>query len=126
MNVPIGFGETGATVVRFTAKAVEKSAAEFRPEFVLVSAGFDGFADDPGGVNRSGLGTGSYELPPVSHFHLYVTQTAWGRGLTGEYYWHRATPEGGMELPGAMYSSLPNAQALVGLNDGSDVTEIAG
>ena len=47
VNIPVGWGADGGEVVRLFADAVEKAAARCEPEFVLVSAGFDGCSGDP-------------------------------------------------------------------------------
>ncbi|MEM6761378.1 MAG: histone deacetylase family protein [Pseudomonadota bacterium] len=47
VNVPVGAGMTGAQYRPLFTETITRAVAKFRPELVLLSAGFDGHADDP-------------------------------------------------------------------------------
>lgn len=52
VNVPLGGRTPREEFLRKFTEAVRRTAAECRPEFVLVSCGFDAYEDDPiGGLN---------------------------------------------------------------------------
>ncbi|HUT34945.1 MAG TPA: histone deacetylase [Planctomycetota bacterium] len=54
INLPMRGGTSGADYVAALRDAVGPAAEQFRPDFVLVSAGFDGHRDDPlGGMRLS-------------------------------------------------------------------------
>ena len=54
INLPMPGGTSGADYVARLRDAVEPAAERFRPDFVLVSAGFDAHRDDPlGGMGLS-------------------------------------------------------------------------
>lgn len=52
VNCPLPAGSDGEAVLEALAAALLPAAAQFRPELVLVSAGFDGHRDDPLGHFR--------------------------------------------------------------------------
>lgn len=57
VNIPIGGGATDGDYRRIFADIIEPAAAEFAPDLVLVSAGFDAHRNDPvGGMSMSAEG----------------------------------------------------------------------
>ncbi|WP_231596834.1 histone deacetylase [Synechococcus sp. CBW1004] len=59
VNCPLPAGSDGAAVLQALSGALLPAAARFRPQLVLVSAGFDGHRDDPLGrfaLNRDDYG----------------------------------------------------------------------
>jgi len=56
VNVPLPGGTSGTEYIERLRSVLEPAAEEFGPEFVLVSAGFDGHRDDPLGGMRLGDG----------------------------------------------------------------------
>ncbi len=60
VNCPLPAGSDGAAVLQALSGALLPAAAQFRPELVLVSAGFDGHRDDP--LGRFALNSDDYGL----------------------------------------------------------------
>jgi acetoin utilization deacetylase AcuC-like enzyme len=89
VNVPLAPGKTDDDFLFIYRKLLSPIAAAYKPEFILVSAGFDIFAGDPLGgmeVSVKGFGAMAGELMNLAH------QTAQGRLLL--------TLEGGYNLFG--------------------------
>ena len=60
LNVPLAQGAGDAELERAFAEKLEPAAGAFRPDFVLVSAGFDAHRDDPiGGLAATAAGFAS-------------------------------------------------------------------
>ena len=47
VNVPLSFGVTAETYAKLFGEAVHAMFGAFKPQFLLISAGFDTYADDP-------------------------------------------------------------------------------
>jgi len=47
VNIPVTLGTTPREYIEVFRKAVEENLASFKPDFVLISAGFDSYKDDP-------------------------------------------------------------------------------
>ncbi|MCJ7612066.1 MAG: histone deacetylase [Candidatus Aminicenantes bacterium] len=89
LNVPLSPGKTDADYLFIYRKLLAPAARRFRPEFILVSAGFDIYGGDPlGGMDISPLGFGAMTAELV--------------GLAEEFCGGRLLIilEGGYSLPG--------------------------
>jgi acetoin utilization deacetylase AcuC-like enzyme/GH35 family endo-1,4-beta-xylanase len=69
LNLPIRYGTPRASILGAYETAVRGAAREFRPDFVLVSAGFDAYRDDP----IAGLG---YEVEDYRRLMEVVVEVA--------------------------------------------------
>jgi acetoin utilization deacetylase AcuC-like enzyme len=71
LNLPFRYGTPRSEILTAYEEAVRRVAREFRPGFVLVSAGFDAYRDDPIG----GLG---YEVDDYRRLMDVVAEVAPG------------------------------------------------
>jgi acetoin utilization deacetylase AcuC-like enzyme len=76
-NVPLPFGTPRGLYFDEFTRALEESAAKIKPEFVLVSAGFDAHALDPIGS----LGLETEDFGELTKRVLHITQTHAGGRL---------------------------------------------
>jgi acetoin utilization deacetylase AcuC-like enzyme len=54
LNVPLAFGISRADYRHAFANAIEKATQHFKPDLILISAGFDAHAEDPIGSHCQG------------------------------------------------------------------------
>lgn len=104
LNVPLPSG-TGSKAYRshFEA-ALGEAAAVFRPDFILVSAGYDGLADDP---------LGGFLLEPADYFAVTKMVLAWADEVCGGRV--VASLEGGYDPEGTGKAVVATLRALAGL-----------
>jgi acetoin utilization deacetylase AcuC-like enzyme len=69
LNLPFAKGTPRGEILKAYEGALRRAAAQFRPEFLLVSAGFDAYKDDP----IAGLG---YEIEDYRRLMEVVTEVA--------------------------------------------------
>jgi acetoin utilization deacetylase AcuC-like enzyme len=113
VNVPLTPGKTDDDFLFIYRRVLSPIASAFKPEFILVSAGFDIFAGDPLGgmeVSTTGFGTLAAELMSLAG------QTAHDRLLL--------TLEGGYNLFGLQDGVVSVLRALSGLMPGSPRTRL--
>ncbi|WP_043368749.1 histone deacetylase [Cyanobium sp. PCC 7001] len=102
VNCPLPPGTDGAAVLGALAAAVEPVADRFRPELVLVSAGFDGHRGDPLGSFQ--LTDGDYG--DLTRFCLAIARRHAGGKLV-------SVLEGGYGLAGLAGSAAAHVEALL-------------
>jgi len=89
VNIPLSPGKTDGDFLFIYRTILGAIARQFRPEFILVSAGFDVYGGDPlGGMDLTALGFGAL----ASEFVALADELCRGRLLI--------TLEGGYSLPG--------------------------
>ncbi|MEM7251328.1 MAG: histone deacetylase [Pseudomonadota bacterium] len=101
LNEPLPAGADDEAVVEAFKRTLIPAAARFRPEFVLISAGFDGHRDDPlAGWNLSAKG--------------YATLTHLVKGIARQYAGGRLVSllEGGYDLESLSRSVAAHIRAL--------------
>jgi acetoin utilization deacetylase AcuC-like enzyme len=103
VNVPLEAGATDADYERVYAEGVVPLLRQFRPELILVSAGFDAHMDDP---------LGGMRVTTAQFGRL----TAWLAAVADECAGGRlvAVSEGGYDLPALAASLLSAIEALDG------------
>jgi acetoin utilization deacetylase AcuC-like enzyme len=108
-NVPLPPGTDGAAYRAAFQKALEESAAEFEPDFILVSAGYDALAEDPlGGF-----------LLEASDFHALTLEVlAWASRVCGGRV--VAALEGGYDPEATGRAVVATLRGLAGVEDGGD------
>lgn len=102
LNVPLPPGTGEAEYLRQFESFVLPRVAEFRPEFVLISAGFDAHRDDPlGGLLLTEAG--------------FAQMTRWLKGIAAEHCAGRVISclEGGYNLPALQRSVAAHVTALM-------------
>ena len=103
VNCPLPAGSDGAAVLAALGAALLPAAERFRPELVLVSAGFDGHRDDP--LGRFALGSADYGR--LTALCLAVADRHAGGRLV-------SVLEGGYHLGALGESSAAHVAALLG------------
>jgi acetoin utilization deacetylase AcuC-like enzyme len=105
LNVPLPAGTTGAAYRRAFAQALTLAGDAFRPDFVLISAGFDALARDP---------LGGMLLEPGDFFELAREVVHWAeRACSGRVV---ALLEGGYHPARAGQAVAATLGALAGLD----------
>jgi len=104
LNVPLPSGTGPERYLRAFRESLEEVAARFDPDFVLVSAGYDGLAEDP---------LGGFQLRPAT----YHAMTGMVRGWAEEACDGRlvAALEGGYDPSATGLAALSTLRALAGL-----------
>jgi acetoin utilization deacetylase AcuC-like enzyme len=102
LNIPVAAGSGDAEYKRAFEEVILPAVGDFTPEFVLVSAGFDGHRDDP--LAYIQLSTACY------HWMTYRLVE-----LSGEVAQHRlvSTLEGGYDLDALADSTQAHVEALM-------------
>jgi acetoin utilization deacetylase AcuC-like enzyme len=104
MNVPLPLGADGARFRSALDRSLEGIAPRFAPDFVLISAGFDGLAADP---------LGGLRLAPGDYFDLARRVMDWAdEHCEGRVV---AVLEGGYDPPSTARAALATLRALAGL-----------
>jgi acetoin utilization deacetylase AcuC-like enzyme len=103
-NVPLPAGTDGAAFREALDRALGAAAGEFRPDFVLVSAGYDALAQDP---------LGQMELEPSDFEALTRSVMAWAESVCSG----RVTVvlEGGYEPGRTGLAAVATLKALAGI-----------
>ncbi len=102
LNVPLPAGSDGAAVLAAWREKLLPAAEAFAPEFVLISAGFDGRAGDPLGDFRLADG----DFAALTRLLRGVAQRHAGRRLV-------SVLEGGYDLPGLAAAAAAHVGALL-------------
>ncbi len=104
LNVPLPAGTDGPAFRAALDRALTLAAERFVPDFVLVSAGFDGLAADP---------LGGFLLEPADYHALTGRVLAWAEeACEGRVV---AVLEGGYDPPSTAQAALATLRALAGL-----------
>ena len=72
MNIPVAAGSTDADYLRVFREELRPALNRFRPEFILISAGFDALRDDPLSammLTEDGFGALTSEVMGIAHAH---------------------------------------------------------
>lgn len=112
INFPMPSGTTGDVYLRAFDDVVEPALEAFRPDWVLISAGFDGHRADP--LTNLGLTSGDY----AALARRIVRTSAPGRRI--------AFLEGGYDLDALAESAAAFTGALLGIEHGSEAQSNAG
>ena len=102
LNVPLPAGSDGAAVLAAWREELLPAAEAFAPEFVLISAGFDGRAGDPLGDFRLEEG----DFAALTRLLRGVAQRHAGGRLV-------SVLEGGYDLPGLAAAAAAHVGALL-------------
>jgi acetoin utilization deacetylase AcuC-like enzyme len=103
LHVPLPAGSDGAAVLAAWRQELLPAAEAFAPEFVLISAGFDGRAGDPLGDFRLQDG----DFATLTRLLMAVAQRHAGGRLV-------SVLEGGYDLPGLAAAAAAHVGALQG------------
>jgi acetoin utilization deacetylase AcuC-like enzyme len=103
LNVPVRYGTSRADYRRLYRNALERAAAEIKPELVLTSAGFDAHAADPIGS----LGLDAEDFAALTQMILEIARTHGGGRLV-------SCLEGGYNLTALAESVQAHLEVLLG------------
>jgi acetoin utilization deacetylase AcuC-like enzyme len=104
LNVPLPEGTESVAYRRHFESALEQVAAVFEPDFILVSAGYDGLASDP---------LGGLLLEPADYYDLTEAVVRWAEECCGGRV--VAALEGGYEPTATAAAVVQTLRALAGL-----------
>ena len=105
-NVPLPPGTDGPALARALDRALDAAAAEFTPDFILVSAGFDGLRGDP---------LGGFRLEPSDYHALTCRVLHWAdAACRGQVV---AVLEGGYDPQRTGQATVATLRALARLPD---------